>query len=332
LIVLGSRHLWRSIDILIQKEYVKIIRVSYRIVFMGSPVFAATVLKRLATQFIIYGVFTQPDRESGRGKILTPPPVKVIASELSIPVFQPPKLRIPEAFADLERLRPDLIVVAAYGQILRQNVLDLPKFGCINVHASYLPRWRGAAPIQAAILAGDEYTGVSIMKMDAGIDTGGVLSQEKLAIGPDETAITLENKLASIGSQLLIDTLPSYFSGLISPQPQPEDGATYAGMLSKQDGLLDFSQSAVFLERKIRAYDDWPGTYFEIAGITMKVRKSKVVEKSDLAVSQRGIVDGYPVIGTGMGGLAIVEIQPAGKKWMSGIDFLRGYHKAWLSQ
>ena len=299
---------------------------------MGSPDFAATVLLKLAEDYQICGVFTQPDRESGRGKKLTQPPVKVIASDLSIPVFQPPKLRIPEAFAELESLKPELIVVAAYGQILRQNVLDLPKFGCINVHASYLPRWRGAAPIQAAILAGDEITGVSIMKMDAGIDTGGLLAQEKLAIDPDETAVTLEHKLAQVGSQLLMDTLPAYIRGSISPKPQPEDGVTYAGMLSKQDGFLDFSQSAVSLERKIRAYDDWPGTYFEISGWTLKVRKSHVVEKSTLTVAKRGVLDGYPMVGTGLGGLLIDEIQPAGKKWMSGIDFLRGYQKVWLTQ
>lgn len=299
---------------------------------MGSPDFAARVLKDLAQQYDVRGVFTQPDRESGRGKNLTQPPVKLVASDLSVPVFQPLKMRTPEAFAELEKLEPELIVVAAYGQILRQNVLDLPKFGCINVHASYLPRWRGAAPIQAAILAGDAATGVSIMKMDAGIDTGGVLAQERISIDTNETAITLEGKLAQIGSQLLIDTLPTYLSGSLSPQPQPEVGATYAGMLSKQDGMLDFSESAVSIERKIRAYDDWPGTFFEISGFSMKVRKSLVLEKCTLAVAQRGIVDGYPAVGTGSGGLALLEIQPAGKKWMSGIDFLRGYRKVWLNQ
>src|SRR5512133_1848071 len=169
---------------------------SDRIVFMGSPDFAGTVLKELAASYPICGVFTQPDRESGRGKNLTPPPVKVVACELGIPVFQPARLKNPDSFAELEALNPDVIIVAAYGQILRQNVLDLPTFGCVNLHASYLPRWRGAAPIQAAILAGDTHTGVTIMKMDSGIDTGPILAQEKIVIDTKETAITLDKKLA----------------------------------------------------------------------------------------------------------------------------------------
>jgi methionyl-tRNA formyltransferase len=305
---------------------------SYRIIFMGSPEFAGTVLRKLASEYSICGVFTQPDRESGRGKTLTPPPVKVVASELGIPVFQPARLKNPDSFAELESLQPDVIIVAAYGQILRQNVLDLPKFGCINVHASYLPRWRGAAPIQAAILAGDTYTGISIMKMDAGIDTGPVLAQGKITIDPKETALALDGKLAQIGSELLITTLPDYFSGKISPQPQAEEGCSYAAMLTKQQGQLDFTKSAVELERTVRAFDDWPGTFMLVSDQIIKVRCADIIFDMQLSTGERSALDGFPVVGTADGVLKFGEVQPAGKKWMSGVDFIRGYNKIWTQR
>lgn len=302
---------------------------SHRIVFMGSPEFAGTVLKKLAANYSICGVFTQPDREFGRGKNLNPPPVKVVASELGIPIFQPGRLKNPDSFAELEALKPDVIVVAAYGQILRQIVLDLPKFGCVNVHASCLPRWRGAAPIQAAILAGDTHTGISIMKMDAGIDTGAILAQENIAIGPKETALTLDEKLAHLGSALLIKTLPEYLGGKISPQPQAEEGSTYAALLTKEQGQLDFSKSAVEIERMIRAFDVWPGTFMFISQQIIKVRQAEIVLDLHLTAGERSILDGFPVVGTADGGLKFGEVQPAGKKWMSGVDFIRGYYKIW---
>lgn len=317
--------------ILIQIEYVKMIRVPQRLVFMGSPEFSAYILASLAKHYSISGVFTQPDRESGRGKLLTPPPVKIIASQLNIPVFQPAKLKTPEAFEELKQLEPDVIIVAAYGQILRQNVLDLPPYGCINVHASYLPRWRGAAPIQAAILSGDEYTGVSIMKMDAGIDTGPVLAKIKVSIDAMETAKTLEKKLAAVGSELLIKTLPPYLEGKITPVDQPATGSTYAGMLKKQDGLLDFSKPALEIERQVRAYDDWPGTFMVVHGQILKIRKVVVVEEQHGQAGIRGIIAGKPVVGTSRGSLILEEVQPAGKKWMSGQDYLRGNQKDWFS-
>lgn len=307
------------------------IRVPYRIVFMGSPDFGARILESLVSRFQVSGVFTQPDRESGRGKKLTPPPVKVTADALQIPVFQPLRLRAPEAFEALKTLEPDVIVVAAYGQILRQNVLDLPRFGCINVHASYLPRWRGAAPIQAAILAGDEYSGASIMKMDAGIDTGPVLAKEKVTIDPLETAKTLEIKLAKTGSELILKTLPLYLEGKISPVPQPETGFSYAGMVKKQDGLLDFNKTATELERQIRAFDDWPGTFMMIGDQILKIRKARVSDGSVLKAGKRGVSDGNPAVGTSLGAILLDEVQPAGKKWMNGRDYLRGYQKDWLS-
>lgn len=307
------------------------ISVPYRIVFMGSPDFAARILESLVSRFSVAGVFTQPDRESGRGKKLTPPPVKVTADSLQIPVYQPIRLKNPEAFELLQALQPDVIVVAAYGQILRQNVLELPRFGCINVHASYLPRWRGAAPIQAAILAGDEYTGVSIMKMDAGIDTGPVFAMEKVFLDPQETAKTLEMKLAKTGSELLLKTLPLYLDGKISPEPQNENGSTYAGMLKKQDGLLDFNKPAAELERQVRAFDDWPGTFTMVGEQVLKIRKVRIDENQSLVAGVRGINVGNPIIGTAEGTLLLAEVQPAGKKWMNGKDYVRGYQKDWLS-
>jgi methionyl-tRNA formyltransferase len=254
------------------REYVKIGRMDLKIVFMGSPEIAASILRALKSTFPVAGVVTQPDRPAGRGRILTPPPVKILAEELGIPVIQPIKLRLPEEFVKLEQWTPDLIIVAAYGQILRKQVLDLPKFGCINVHASYLPRWRGAAPIQAAILSGDAYSGVSIMLMDEGIDTGPVLAQEKVLFDPDETSTSLSQKLSMRGGQLLLKTIPDYLAGKIFPAQQDESGATYAKMLTKEDGRIDLSDDVEIIERKVRAFSDWPGTFIYVDSQVLKIR------------------------------------------------------------
>jgi methionyl-tRNA formyltransferase len=296
---------------------------SENVVFMGSPELAAKILSALASNYQVVGVVTQPDRPAGRGKVITPPPVKVLADQLRIPTIQPERLR-DEAYAQLQAWNPDVIVVAAFGQILRQRVLDLPKFGCINVHASYLPRWRGAAPIQAAILHGDKYTGVSIMKMDAGIDTGPILIQEKVYLTEDETLSSLTDKLAEFGASLLLKALESYLSGKLGTTPQPEVGDTYAGMLNKEDGALDFSQSAIDIDRKVRALNDWPGTYCEINGQVLKVRKVKIVNSETHPAGIRSVLDKVPAISTSDGWVKLLEVQPAGKKWMSGADFLRG--------
>ena len=186
------------------------------------------------------------------------PAVKTAALRLGIPIIQPEKIRSPEAITQIQAWSPDLIVVAAFGQILRPAVLDLPAHGCLNVHGSLLPRWRGAAPIQAAILAGDRETGITIMKMDPGVDTGPILSQRSLPIAPDDTGGSLFEKMAPLGAELLIETLPRYLSGELSPQPQPEEGATYAPMLKKEDGLLDFNRPAIELERRVRAMNPGP--------------------------------------------------------------------------
>jgi len=299
-----------------------------RIVFMGSPEFALPTLRALAQHNQVCGVVTQPDRPAGRGNRMTPPPVKALALELGLPIIQPGRMKEPGVFEQIQSWEPDLIVVAAFGQILRQHVLDLPRLGCINVHASLLPRWRGASPIYASVLAGDITTGVTIMKMDAGIDTGDILTQQSMVIQSDDTTETLSNRLADLGAALLIETLPEYIDGRIRPKPQDELIATYAPMLKKEDGLLDFSKPAETLERQVRACQPWPGAYLEWKGELIKVSKAAVLPQS-IAVGSRTIHKKLPVIGTASGGLVLLEVQPPGKRPMSGRDFLNGT-RDWL--
>ena len=295
---------------------------------MGSPDFALPTLQSLAKNYQVVGVVTQPDRASGRGRELKAPPVKLLAQELNIPVIQPQKLREPEAMQQLTEWNPDLIVVAAFGQILRKDVLDLPKYGCINVHASLLPRWRGAAPINAAVLAGDEETGVTIMKMDVGLDTGPMLAMKRIRIKPDDTAGSLFEALSTLGADLLIETLPAYMEGKLTPQLQPEEGATYAPMLKKEDGLLDFTQPAVDLERRVRAMNPWPGAWFEWNGAPLKVHKAHVGQGKAEA-GERLIEQNQPAVGAGGGVLILDEVQPPSKKPMNGKSFLAGARN-WL--
>jgi methionyl-tRNA formyltransferase len=294
-----------------------------RIVFMGSPEFSVPILKALGQNYRVVGVITQPDKPAGRGRILTPPPVKVCAQSLNIEVIQPNRLREPDALAKLESWAPDLIVVAAFGQILRQNVLDLPQYGCVNVHASLLPRWRGAAPIQAAILHNDPKTGITIMKMDAGIDTGAMLSQEEMMIEPEDTAQSLGVRLAEAGADLLLKTLPVYLSGKITPIPQEESKSTYAPMLKKEEGLLDFSQPAADLVCKVRAFNPWPGAYTIWNNEMLKIHRAHASAISS-SVGTRTIIDKMPAIGASSGWLILDEVQPAGKKSMPGKIFLQG--------
>ncbi len=295
---------------------------------MGSPDFSLSALRALASHYQVVGVVTQPDRASGRGRELKAPPVKLLAQELNIPVIQPQKLREPEAMQQLQSWNPELIVVAAFGQILRKEVLELPQYGCINIHASLLPRWRGAAPINAAVLAGDEETGVTIMKMDVGLDTGPMLSMRKIRITPDDTAGSLLQALSTLGADLLIETLPAYISGNLIPQPQPEEGATYAPMLKKEDGLLDFNHPAVDLERRVRAMNPWPGAWFQWHGAPLKIHKAHV-EQGQAEAGKRLVEQNQPAVGTGSGLLILDEVQPPGKKPMSGKAFLSGA-RDWL--
>ena len=297
---------------------------STRTVFMGSPEFALPTLQALAESLPVVGVVTQPDRPAGRGRVLTPPPVKLLAQSLGFPVIQPARLREAEAMEQLHAWAPDIIVVAAFGQILRPAVLDLPRYGCINVHASLLPRWRGAAPIQAALLAGDEHSGVTIMRMDAGIDTGPTLSQRSLAVLPEDNTLSLGARLAELGAQLLLETLPGYLNGELLPQPQAEIGATYAPMLKKEEGALDFTRPAEDLARQVRAFYPWPGAFTYWNDLLLKIHRAHAISISGYAPGHRLIHDGLPAIATPAGLLVIDELQPAGKKSLPGQQFLQG--------
>ena len=299
-----------------------------KIVFMGSPEIAVPALKALAEHFEVVGVVTQPDREAGRGKKIVMPAVKEAALALNIPVIQPERMKVPGTIEQLQEWAPDLIVVMAFGQILRKNVLELPRLGCLNAHASLLPRWRGASPIQAAILHGDTESGVTIMQMDPGIDTGPMLKSEAIEITPEDTSVTLSEKMAELAAKLLVETIPDYAEGTLLPQPQPEEGACYTGMISKQDGLLDFSQPVFSLCCKVRAYNPWPTAMFEIDGETFKVYRAHSVENSNgLAAGTRTVLNGYPAIAAADGLLVLDELQAPGKKAMNGKAFLSGYRK-----
>ncbi len=295
----------------------------HKVVFMGSPDFSLSILRALAGVYQVVGVVTQPDRASGRGRELKAPSVKALALELGIPVIQPEKLRQPEAMEQLQAWRPDLIVVAAFGQILKKDVLYLPRFGCINVHASLLPRWRGAAPINAAILHGDEETGVTIMQMDVGLDTGPMLSQRSMRLNRDDTAGSVFNRLSTLGADLLLETLPDYLAGKLTPVPQPDEGATYAPMLKKEEGRLDFSHDVYELERRVRAFNPWPGAFMDFDGALLKIHRARV-ESGAASVGQRLIVQNQPAVGARGGILVLEEVQPAGKKSMRGKSFLAG--------
>ena len=306
-----------------------------RIVFMGSPEFAIPSLTSLASNYPVVGVVTQPDRPAGRGRKLTPPPVKDTAIELGLQIIQPKTLRDPNALRQLESWRPDLIVVAAFGQILRENVLDLPTLKCLNVHASLLPRWRGAAPIQASIKHGDQITGATIMIMDKGIDTGPVLSQREVPVRSDDTFGTLSMVLSKLGAELLLDTLPGYITGDILPVQQDDSKATYAPIQNKKDGELDFTKPAVELERLVRACNPWPGAYMNWNNHRLIVHKASVNEvepgsaQHSSNIGERTIFNQTPAVRCRIGLLALDEVQPAGKNRMSGRTFLLGA-KNWL--
>jgi methionyl-tRNA formyltransferase len=294
---------------------------------MGSPEFATATLRAVAAQYPVVGVVTQPDRPAGRGQALTPPAVKPLAEQLGLAVIQPRRLKEPEAMAQLRAWAPDLIIVAAFGQILRAEVLDLPRYGCINVHASLLPRWRGAAPIQAAILNGDEQTGVTIMRMDPGVDTGPVLSQRAEPILPDDTAATLGERLAKQGAALLVETLPGYLDGTLQPQPQDDAQATYAPLLKKEDGRLDFNQPAQALARRVRALNPWPGAFTLWQGQVLKILRAHAAGHLPEPAAGPGaaaVWNGLPAVAAGDGWLVLDELQPAGKRPMAGKVFLSG--------
>lgn len=297
-----------------------------RIVFMGTPDFAVPTLAALAPRYPVVGVITQPDRPAGRGKRIVAPPVKEAALALGLPVYQPTSLRAPEAEQRLAEWQPDLIVVAAFGQILQASVLDLPPHGCLNVHASLLPRYRGASPISAAILHGDSTTGVTLMRMDEGMDTGPILAQAPLPIAADDTTGALTAKLAQLGAQLLIDTLPRWLDGQVTARPQDHDQATYCRPLTKEDGRLDWADPAEVLSRQIRACNPWPGAFTTWQGRRLKILMAQPHpgHAGDFAPGQVVALESGIAVATGAGLLQLGEVQLAGKNTMEAQQLARG--------
>ncbi len=297
-----------------------------RIVFMGTPEFALPTLERLATHYPLVGVVTQPDRPAGRGRRMLASPVKEFALAEGIPVFQPERLRRVEAVEQVRAWVPDLIVVAAYGQILRPSILEIPRLGVLNVHASLLPRWRGAAPVQAALLAGDRVTGVTIMKLDEGMDTGPIMAKREVPILPGETAGELEARLAEIGGQLLLEVLPDYVAGRLQPQPQPQEGVTLTQRIPTDAAGIDWSCSAVTLERHVRAFAPVPGAFTTWDGVRMKVLRGEAVAYDEAAASPGTVFlwRKLPAVVAGDGALVLLQVQMAGKRPMNGDLFVRG--------
>lgn len=294
---------------------------------MGTPEFAVPGLNNLiaATEFEVIGIFTQPDKPVGRKQILTPPPVKELALKHGIAVFQPVKIR-PE-IETIRGLRPDLIVVIAYGKIIPQEILDIPAFGCINVHASLLPKYRGAACLNAPILNGDSETGVTVMKMEAGLDTGPILRQAKMKLSGTESLEDVHDQLSKIGAEMLVPTLLDFMAEKIKPQEQDNTLASYIKTLSKEDGRIDFKKSAVEIERMIRAYNPWPGTWTDNKGEVMKIiAVEHEMEEINKAKLGQLFTDGERLlIQCGQNALVILKLQLAGKKVMSASEFMNGY-------
>lgn len=294
-----------------------------KLLFAGTPDFALESLQALCDAgFIPAAVLTQPDRPAGRGKKMTESPVKRFAVEHDIPVLQPQTLKDPVVVTQLAATEPDVIIVAAYGLLLPQAVLDLPTRGCINVHASLLPRWRGAAPVQAAIRAGDRVTGVSLMQMDAGLDSGPVLASAAIDIGADETAGQLQGRLARLGAELLVQKIGEILEGKLEAVPQEEEQATYARKVRKEDAAIDWGQSAEQISRNVRAYDPVPGARFELDGEVVKCWKAQAAESDEgpagtiLESGRDGII-----VACGEGALRLIEVQRPGRRRISAAEF-----------
>ncbi|MFQ2259394.1 methionyl-tRNA formyltransferase [Aeromonas dhakensis] len=296
-----------------------------KLIFAGTPDFAARHLAALlSSDHEVVAVYTQPDKPAGRGQKLTASPVKELALAHDLPVYQPASLRKEEAQAELATLGADLMVVVAYGLILPKVVLDTPRLGCINVHGSLLPRWRGAAPIQRSIWAGDAETGVTIMQMDVGLDTGAMIRKMSCPIAADETSASLYDKLAELGPQALVDTIDAMAAGDTAAEAQDDALANYAEKLSKEEARIDWSMEAAAIERCIRAFNPWPISWFEVADQTVKVWQAEVITQDHgqragtlLKADKQGID-----VATGKGVLRLLTLQPPGKKAMSVTDLL----------
>lgn len=300
-----------------------------RILFMGSPEFAVRPLEALAAAgHTIVGVVTQPDRPAGRDRRLTPPPVKLAAERLGLPVLQPETLRDPQVVAELAALAPEAGVVAAYGEILRRNVLAIPPLGYLNIHPSLLPLHRGPTPVAGAIMAGDAETGVTIMRLDPGMDSGPILAQAVAPLPPDARAGALTDELFVLGAAMLVEALRRYASGEIVPQEQDHSRASVTRLLTKEDGRVDWSRPAVIIERMTRAYDPWPGATTTWRGQPLRLIGA-AVEREWLGEDRPGSVVGYgaaggPLVATGAGALELRELQPAGKRLMPAAAWWQG--------
>ena len=315
-----------------------------RIIFMGTAELSCASLEKLAADknFSVLAVVTQPDKPKGRELKLTPSPVKILAEKLKLPVLQPLKARDEKFIGELRELKPDLMVVVAYGQILPQSILDLPVHGCLNVHTSLLPKYRGAAPIQWAIADGEPETGVTIMQMDAGLDTGAILSTRRTPILPTDDSQILHDRLAQLGAELLAATIPDYVAGKILPQPQPADGSTYAAKIKKEDGRIDWKRPAVQIWNRLRAFTPWPGAFTswssslslsgadntpkrELPTQLLKIWKVEPVEAGGPAGNLLSADKSGIVVGCGVGALRILELQREGGKRLSAEQFLIGH-------
>ncbi len=298
-----------------------------KIVFMGTPDFAAGALKSLIEAgHEITAVVTQPDKAKGRSQKLLPPPVKVVALEHGIPVLQPVRIKRPEEVEKLKQYPADIYVVAAFGQILSQEILDIPEFGCLNIHASLLPKYRGASPIQHVIIDGEEKTGITIMQMDAGLDTGDMLYQKEIVISPKDTYASLHDKLMVLGGEAIVEALPLLEQGKLVPRKQEDALSCYAHLIDKTMGELDFTKSAEILDRLIRGLNPWPSAYTTYHGKQLKVWEAEPVKSPKagkpgeiLAVEKDAVL-----VAAGSGALRITSLQLSGKKRMSAHDFLLG--------
>ncbi|MBI3537930.1 MAG: methionyl-tRNA formyltransferase [Chloroflexi bacterium] len=297
-----------------------------RIIFMGTPEFSVPILAALIeTQNEIVGVFTRADKPAGRGKQLQASPIKQLAQKNNLPIFQPRTLRNPEIIAIVRDLKPDLIVVAAYGLILPREILAIPPRGCVNTHASLLPRHRGASPISAAILADDAETGITLMQMDEGVDTGAILAQREIPIADDDTTATLTEKLSRLAADLLTNSLTHILSHSLTPTPQDNSRATLAPMLKKEQGLIDWTQSAEQIARRVRAFNPWPSAYTFFNGAQLKIHRARAVNANVHAkVGQAVKLQEEIAVVCGEGALVLEEVQLAGKRAMSAEEFVRG--------
>ncbi|WP_079434816.1 methionyl-tRNA formyltransferase [Zoogloea sp. LCSB751] len=295
-----------------------------KVAFAGTPEFAAAAVQAiLAAGFDVPLVLTQPDRPAGRGMQLQPSPVKQVAVAAGIPVHQPEKLRTPEQQAPLAEANVDVLVVAAYGIILPQAVLDLPRYGCLNIHASLLPRWRGAAPIHRAIEAGDAETGITIMQMDAGLDTGPMLLKRSTAIESDDTTGSLHDRLAGLGADLIVDALRALPDGLTAT-PQPADGVTYAAKIGKAEATVDWTRPATEIERAIRAFNPFPGALGNYQGTPIKLWRARAIDAGGTPGEVLLAEGAGVIVACGEGALCITELQKPGGKRLAAADFVRG--------